>query len=248
MFCSSFTTFISSASSNNTSYPVANIQNIDNIGLHFRNNSTVNCTIMCDLGAVKNISGVFIDDVNFAAMTLIHSTTTAFTASTSATYTIAKDSPFRYKHFCALATSVKALKIVIPTQSPIDGTTYFKIGRVGVISNSTLTLQVNPQFPYRKRYLDFIETNEFPSGGFEDVEVGGKIAMECDFGWNARNTTYGTDIRTLAEWKRNQNLFFFENKSDYSKAYICRRRTILSQSLDDADAESIETITLREVI
>ncbi len=247
MFCASFCTYISSASSANASYPATNITN-HFLNRQYRNNSTVNTTVMLDLGSVKSISGVFIDNVNFTNMTLIHSTTTAFTASTSATYTITQDERVRrYKIFCPLTTAVMALKIVIPTQSPVDGSTAFKIGRVNVLTSSTVTLSADPQF-YEPAPKDFIETNDFLSGGYEDISLGTNLVWNGSFGWSARNKSYESELWSINAIGRTNDVFFYENRDNYANAYLCRLRSNISVEWDEGDIEKINVINLREFI
>ncbi len=249
IFGSSFITYSVSASTESNDYPSTNIANLNHLKRHYRNGSTGATTLSCFLSDITNISGIFIDDVNFTDLTLTHSSTTAFTTSTATTYTVTQDERNqRYKIYCPLSTAIKAFKIVIPTQQPIDGLSLFRIGRVAVLSTSTVTLSVDPQYPYDITADYRIKTNEFLTGAYEDILLGSNLIWEGSFGWNARNRAYESELWTLNSYNHNQNLFFFENRNDFSKAYLCRKRNNFKISWEDADSEQIDTITLREIL
>lgn len=247
IFCSSFHAMTITASTQDSNYLSTNIGN-SYLNREWRNGSTVNATVVVDLGSIKNISGIFIDGCNFTNMTLTRDTSTSFSASTSSTYTVTMDARTqRYRIYCPISTGIRTYKVIIPTQSPTDGLSVFRIGRIKTLSTSTITLSSDPQ-GYDFTAEDRIKTNEFLSGAIEDVLLGEKLIWNGSFNWSARHTTYETELWTINGWNRNQDIFFFENMDDYSKAYLCRKRNNISIEWEEANISKVNAINFKEYI
>lgn len=247
LFCSSFHDITVTASTQDSNYLSTNISN-SYLQREWRNGSTLDSTVIVDLGSIKNISGIYIDGCNFSDLTLTRDTSTSFGASVSSTYTITQDAVTqRRRIYCPISTGIRAFKIIIPTQEPTDGLSIFRMGRVKVLSTSTITLSNDPQ-SYEYTAKDSIKTNQFLSGAYEDILLGSNLVWEGSFSWSARHNTYESELWAINGWNRNKDILFFENMDDFSRAYLCRKRNNITIELGEAAITKINVINLQEYI
>uniref|UniRef100_A0A6M3J9K3 Uncharacterized protein n=1 Tax=viral metagenome TaxID=1070528 RepID=A0A6M3J9K3_9ZZZZ len=213
---------------------------------------------MFDLGSVKTISGVYLSGANFTNFTMVHSSSTAFTASTATTYSLVWDGRVQqYKGFFSLAANVKAIKIQIPTQAPFNEATFFSLGSVGILTTSMITFPSDPQYPYEFTINQKSINNEMETGGFESVSLTNNLYLEFNFGWSAILNKNVYAVEYFGGIGIQDPILFNENKGDISKYYVCRRTTPITVSWEDGEYSTasnsmgiskINTIGFREII
>ena len=112
--------------------------------------------------------------------------------------------------------------------------------------NSVFEFTENPTFPYAFTADEKMITNDFESGGYEDVNLG-PLLWEGNFGFAVHERSLESEINIFSRMYKSANLVFFENYTDPALCYICRRRTPIQVSWDSTNINSIQTMTFKEI-
>lgn len=246
-----FVPFTPTASTSASGYPATNLSVYGHTKRHWRSTVTTETTIVFNYAAAKSIVGIVLSDVNFTACYIQACATDSWPGTyrlpaVSGNLTVSKDERTqRYNIFIPATFNLQYSRLVITSQTPTDGAAYFRIG-TAVHLNTVLTLTANPFLPYEYSADEKTVTNEFESGGYEVVNLGDLI-WEGAFSWTYLNATNEGEIWTINGLKKDANLIFYENISDTSKVYLCRRRSVIEVSELSVDVRRIPTVTLREV-
>lgn len=237
------------ASSENPSYPLSNIKDYEHLKRHWRSTVITESWVKRNFGQPKNLLAVCLDDVNFTTVTIQGNATDTWTSPAfSQVFTISKDKRTqRYKGYLTLSGfNYKWLRILIPAQTPVDGLSAFRIGRL-VCLNTVFELSESHGFTYEYSADEKMETNEFLSGSFEDINRG-DFCWQGSFSIDMQLRTNEDEIWRLNALKKNANLVFYENNNDTTKFYVCRRRTAIEVTWKDVGINSIKTLSFREMI
>lgn len=249
-----FVDYTPTPSSEISPYLATNLKLYDCPKQHWRTNSVVtNTTIVFNYGSAKSIVGIVLVDVNFAACYIQANATDSWGSpsyrlpAVSGNLTVTKDSLYtqRYNIFIPTVFNLQYSRLYIPTQTPVDGAAYFRIGTV-VHLNTILELSQNPNYDDEEFAEKKIETNEFRSGGFEDIILGDRI-WERGFDFEVHPTDYINDLKILNGIDIDQNLILYENFDDTSRVYVCRRRTPIKISHAGFNYNRIPTIYFKEM-
>ena len=238
-------------SGQDTNYPKANMLNLANLRRHYRSLVTTETTVVIDFGSARAVAGLLLNDVNFTAATIQGNATNVWTSpSFSLSVTISADERVnRRKSFTQLtAFNFRYLRVVIPAQTPTDVLAYFRIGTL-VCASSLLQLSSNPSYPYSYQAA-YPEPKEvrFPTGGFEQVDMGSYKTWSGSFSYNVAVKTSVTDLWTLDTLKPTDYIVFAENRGDSSKSYLCKKRGSIEIDETHHNIYKSNVINFEEVI
>ncbi len=231
LFGYDFVSYSAVASSEDSNYPATNLSVYGFTKRHFRSLVSTEVTIVFDFTTAKALTGVLLNDVNFTDVYIEgHATDSWGAPSFSEQFTPAQDERTqRYKLYAALtAFNYRYMRLRIPSQAPVGSLSVFKIGTL-VCLDTALTLTTNPAFGYKYSANEQVAINEFESGGDERVNLG-DLLWKGGFAFDAYDRTDESDLWTLNNIKKDENLVFFENRGDVSKVYLCRRDTAIEVS------------------
>jgi len=243
-----FVPYTASASTADTEFPVTNLYDYEHALRQWRS-TTIGSDqwVKAYTGASAiTLKGIMISDVNFTSI-LVQINTTDSWPGTSVAYTVTMDQRTgRYKIYVSFnSVSVKYIRISIPAQATTDGLSYFRMGTL-VVLNSVFEFTENPTFPYAFTADEKMITNDFESGGYEDVNLG-PLLWEGNFGFAVHERSLESEINIFNRMYKSANLVFFENYTDPALCYICRRRTPIQVSWDSTNINSIQTMTFKEI-
>ena len=164
-----------SATSEATGYPKEDAVNRTSPMLQWRTTVTTDSRLVIDLGAVQTDITVLLDYLNSTfkfqesadGSTGWVDLTSVITPSIDPIHGV-------YRHKQALTlTSKRYLGIFIPSQTPLDGAAYFRIGTVAVPTSIT-EININTRFGYPFSYElsdGHIVVNEYPTGKADKVSI-----------------------------------------------------------------------------
>lgn len=235
-----FTDYSITASSEDSSYPAANLTDpyYDSLGRHWRGEVQTETTHVLNFGAAKAIAGIFLDDCNFSSVVIEGHASDSWADPdfTSGTLTIGQDNRAnsveysgtsivlykgRYKRYCALtAFNYQYLRIKIPTQVPKFGLAVFRMGRV-IPFVDKLTLKDNYSYEVPISSARPKDYNELTSGRYETIYRGNYKVFQAEFNWNAYAHSNISDLETLDNIFESGMFVFYENDGDTAKAWLC---------------------------
>ena len=234
------------SSTYSTSYEDDNLKVYNNTQRHWRSNSSAQQIIWLDCGASRNISGCVLMGTNFTTVSVQYGASTVIGAVTTAYQFVTNENERTGMRggIQVLSTTGRYAKVTIPAQTASDGSTYYKIGTIVLLSSSTITLQKNPPS------IDFtideeMSSNKFEGGNGEDVSLGNPM-LTCTFGYDAINSTYESDFWKLARHSKANTLVLSENTTDISKVYIMKRTSPVGVSRQ-AGVARVASIAFKEV-
>lgn len=219
------------ADSQDTNYPASNLKDYHHLKRHWRSLVTTEVKIVCDMAAAKTLMAVMLDDLNFTSV-YIEGSADNVTYPFSQLFTISKDERVdRYKAYLVLTGfNYRYLRVRIPAQTPTDGLSAFRIGRV-IALDTQLELPINPSYPYDYEAPKKYKKIEFESGGIEKINTGSNKIWHGDFGIEVFvRDTEGSTLWQLDAIDEDQLLVFYENRGATNKAYICMRDNSLKVS------------------
>jgi hypothetical protein len=239
------------ASSEDSNYPIANIKDYAHLKRHFRSQVATEVTIVLDFVSAKVVQVMLLDDVNFADVYIQGNATNVWdTPSFSQQYTISKDAETQRYRLCEILTgfNYQYMRIKIPAQTPVDGLSVFRIGRIACMT-SKIEFTDNPSFPYRHSasYPEPLEV-KFPSGGDEQVEQGDYKIWQGEFGFDRLEKTNEPQLWLLDSLKPTDYLIFYENLGDASRGFFCKKKSQLEVEWGKPKTIKTNTYILREVI
>lgn len=222
---SDFLSYTAIPTSEDSDYPATNLY-LYNHPLRTWHSTIITAVgITADFGSTKTVAAVIIDRTNFTAGSLQGSDTDSWSPPAHyQTFTIAANDDSGRYGIVILPTgfSYRYAKIVIDAQTPTDGAAYFSIGRLIFVSAVT-TLSQNPSYGFQWEMEEFVEENEFSSGGKEMIQLGSHSKKVGSFSWDALSSSYRSDIQTLAKMPRHRPIVLYENYlgdgSDYTIAW-----------------------------
>jgi hypothetical protein len=244
-----FLDYTVTADSEDIIYPAVNLADYDHTRRHYRaQNATPGIAVKFNLGSLKTIKGIFINDCNFPSVTAQICTTDAWGSPDrfDSTFTISQDLRVgRYKLLCnpGLTQTAQYVRILM-----LGSNTDLSVYRAGtfIVAGSLLEFTDDPVYPYTYQANENIVTIDMESGAFEDVNVGPRI-WEGSFGFETLRGNE-SEVWTLNSLiPKTVNAIFYENIGDTSKAYLCRRRTPISVTWNNPAMSSFESMTFREI-
>lgn len=238
----------------NSVYPATNLSIYEH--LRRRSQSTQKASsinIVFDMSNTSQVvAGVFLDDVNFTSVTIQGNSEDSWggTPPYSQAITIAKDERVqRYKYFhIPVAFAYRYLRILIAGgQTTTDGLSAYRIGRVAIV-NAVNELNQNPFYPYSYTAPMKYVTTEMESGAVETVKVGSyKVwSTEWDIGYLEKaNEASMWEIDAVGQ---DQLFILYENEGDFSKAYICYQKGMLSITQNSNPVVSTSKYSIEEKV
>ena len=222
-----FAWYTPTASTADTEYPVTRLYDYDHARRYWLSTVATDSWVKADLGSSKLIKGILINNINFGSCSIQANDTDVWTAPTyNQSVTVAPHNlTGRYQHFVLPNVTLRYVRIFIPTQTPNDGTSVFRMGTL-VILTSNLELTKNPDLGLTESANEAMITNELESGNYEDVNLGARI-WQISMTFNSYDRGSMTDFGTLNRLNKNTNLLFYLNNGDATEAFICRRRTAI---------------------
>ena len=239
-------------SSEDVSYPKANMLDLGHLRRHYRSSVITEVTIVIDFLTAKACKLAFLNDVNFTDVYIQGNATNTWTSpSFNQQYAISQDKRVQRYKLCAILTgfNYRYMRIKIPAQTPIDGLSAFRIGSLFVTDTALLTLSKNPSHPYEyqapkaKPYV-----TEFLSGGAEKINRGDIKIWQGSFGFNYYERTAEDDLWSLDALDEDEYLIFYENMNDTSKGYLCQRDGAIRVSWDRPKTLNIANLTFKETV
>lgn len=219
--------YTAAASSQDTGYPVVNLYDYAHLRRQWRSLVAAEVTIVFNYSAAKAVLAVFLDDVNFANCFIAGNETDAWGSPSFAEveFAISNDIRVNRRKVMAVLTgfNYQYLRVRIPAQTPTDGLSVFRIGRVACM-DTVFELSANPNFPYREEagYPDPV-VNSFLSGGEEIIEQGDYKIFQCSFDFKNYNYANESDFWTIDAITPGSNVVLYENLGDTSRACLCRK-------------------------
>lgn len=234
--CPSFTV---SATSNATDYTCSDLANFTNLRKGWRSTTTAQQTLDFTFSSSQAVVGVVIDDVNFTAIKI-----------GGTDYTISRDARVnRYKIYADKTATGSTFQIIVPIQTPIDSSSYFRIGRVMfIISANKILLNQNISWPYPANAEQPYSKTTFESGGVEIIRLGDYFAFSCSMKFNYANRTTEGQILVLNTVNMNTPIVLYENNSDTSKVYVCYKEGGIEVIELTSDVVSINSFKFMEYI
>jgi hypothetical protein len=246
-FGHSFCSYTPSASTSDTDYPVTRLYDYEHARRYWKSTVATDSWVKADLGSSKLIKGILINYVNFGSCSIQANATDVWTSPTyNQSVTVAAHNlTGRYQHFVLPNVTLRYVRIFIPTQTPNDGTSVFRMGTL-VILTSNLEVAKNPDLGLNESADEVMVTNEFESGNYEDVNLGARI-WQIQMEWKSYNRASMTDFGTLNRLNKDANLLFYMNNGDATEAFICRRRTAIEAEWRLPYDNRIPTLTFKEI-
>jgi len=237
-------------SSEDTNYGKANMLDLSHLKRHSRTLVQTEVTIVINFAVAKAVKSVLLNDVNFTSVTIQGNATDSWgSPSFTQNFVITKDERVqRYKLYAALtAFNYKYMRIKIPVQTPTD-LSVFRIGTI-VCTLNTLTFTRNPDFPYdyEASYPKPLEV-EFLCGSKEQVSQGENKIWIGNFAFMLNEKINEPELWTLDILKPTDYMVFFENGTDLSKCYLCKKNSALRISWDNPKRIKTNGYELIEVI
>ena len=244
-----FSTYAPTAANGDADYPSTNLFLYSHTKRHFRTLSDTASLIILDQGATNMLSGIFLNDVNFATCVIMGNASTNFGApSFSTQITISQDGRVgRYKAYHPLPIDYRYIGITLPNgMAKTDALTVYRIGTIGLVKSMT-TVTLMPT-DYEWTADEECITNEMQGGWYEDVRMGDNV-WEGTLSYSVGLTTVSeAEFKTLTTLRKNANLIFYENNGDESQAYICRRRSRVEIKQEAGGLFTPSNITFRELL
>lgn len=232
-------TFTVSATSSATDYSCSNLSNFTNLRRCWRSTSIAQQTLDFTFASSQSIVGVVVDDTNFISITV------GGTANT-----LTKDTWVnRYKKYSDKTSTGSTFQIIIPNQTPTDGASYFRIGRIlFVTSANKILLNQNISWPLpRTSEQPFVKT-PFESGGVEIIKLGDYFAFSCTMKFNYANRSTEEQVKVINTVPMNVPIVLYENNTDTSQVYVCYKEGSISSSELTSDVVTIDSFKFVEYI
>ena len=140
--------------------------------------------------------------------------------------TIAKDPRFgRYKRLIDLAGfNYQFMRVLIPSQTPVDGASYYKIGAIAIPASIT-TMDESVEYPLRYEPRQAVVENRFVAGGSERVKLAplpsGSVFI------TVRRSNDGANVQQIYDLfgDRGRTVLFDANLTESYESYLCRVAT-----------------------
>ena len=232
-------TFTVTATSSATDYTCSDLAIFTNLRRCWRSTSTSQQTLDFTFSSSQAVVGVVIDDTNFTAIKV-----------GATDYTISKDTRVnRYKIYADKTSTGSTFQIIVPTQTPTDGNSFFRIGRIMfIVSANKILLNQNISWPYPANAEQPYLKIPFESGGIEIVRLGDYFAFSCSMKFSYANRTTEGQILALNTVHMNTPIVLYENISDTSKVYVCYKEGSIEVTELTSDVVSINSFKFMEYI
>ncbi len=240
-----FLDYTPTATSEDSEHLATNLKLYANPKQDWRGLVATDTVITLAFGSAKVVLTIALIDVNFTACYITENGT--FRHPAAGNLTISQDEGTgRYDAYIALTGfNFANLNLHIPTQTPLFSESVFRIGSV-ICLDTKMELIANPH-EYEPEFDEKMKTNEFESGGFEDINLG-DIFWQGTMNFPTINSAQITQFMTLNTLKKDQLLLFYENENNTSKVYVCKRRSVIGVSYSPGSCADIKSIIFRETI
>jgi hypothetical protein len=191
-----------SVSSENPDFPKENIAKITEPTLTSRTTSVGSDQWwVIDFGSAKAVDAFFLDKVNFATVKIQGNATDDWGGPSfdSGLLTVERDFRHdRYKIIFVTSTfNLRFARILVPTQTPVDGASYFEIGGLSC-SDNYVELNENFQLPASYSQDEPSKVITYESGRQSIISLGpNKLSISYQ----------GSFRKTLANWTQFYNIF-----------------------------------------
>ncbi len=247
------------AQSTTAGYAKKNVMDLTRLKRRWRMNaltkSDSNPVLRFDLSSAKTVVAVFLNDVNFDKVVIKGHASDLGTDWSGASFSsseiaVSLDAQVgRYKVFIPLtAFSYRWLAVIVPAAAAAVGSYIAKweIGTV-VILGSVDTFTRNMSYGYERGAEQSYSDISMRSKHRQRVEYG-EIQWVATLQFGSRNTNKESDLTTLNTYGIADELVFFENESDTSRAYLCYRDDHYSGTLIYMDIVSGGSLRLKELV
>ncbi len=220
-------TYTPVASSQDSGYPASNLYDYAHLRRQWRSLVATEVTIVMNFAAAKAVLAVFLDDVNFANCYIAGNASDAWGSPSFPEVEFAISNDIRVNRHKVMAVltgfNYQYMRIRIPAQTPADGLSVFRIGRLACM-DTVLELTQNPYYPYPHEagYPEPV-VNSFLSGGEEVIEQGDYKIFQCSFDFRNYDIANESDLWTIDAITPGSYLVLHENLGDTERAYLCRK-------------------------
>jgi len=247
-----------SADNVNAEFPKENAVNIDSPQRAFRSANATDTRLVIDLGAVQTNLSCYLDWVNFGTFKYQESAdgSTGW-ADIGSTRTVEKDpmhGVYRRKDDLVL-TGKRYLGILIPTQAPVDGAAYFRIGTFAVPTNIVeLDIETTVEWPFEVNLPESnVIENRYPTGRTEKNKLGALDPMIISFGLRStvQQNIAGTAVSEIADLLRDSTkiIYIDFNFGESWQAYLVKKVGELRATINDPAVSTLDMGTiLMEVV
>lgn len=245
----------------NLNFPKQNAINKKSPQLQTRTTAAINSRFVIDLLAVQTSVEVLLDWINFTTFKYQESADGStmwadITGNLTAEYDHVQG-VYRRKDALTM-TSKRYLGIFVPTQTPVDGSTYFRFGSIAVPSSivefSDPAISVGYPFSEELTDEEYI-TNEFAGGSFEDISIGNIPPLRISFTINSQvdiPNIAGANVKQVSDIFRNKKdiVYLDFNLNNSWQSYLVKRENFISASIDTPNLGTVDfgTYNLKVVI
>lgn len=229
------------ATSEATGYLAVNMADYDNLDRTWRSTSTAQQTITLTFSGSKTVKTLILDHCNFTSVTI---------AGTS--YTLTRDpKTWRYRLNLLRTITGSSITIVVPTQTPTNGVSYFFVGRI-IVMDSYIEFTLNENSLSEEAPYPEPIRNVFPDGHTEDAVTGDFKKYTKRFGFEKNTkTNVNAELWLLDSLKPTDYIHYFANEDDVSQGWLCKMDSHLvidESGADNPDILGINEFQLVEVI
>jgi len=244
----SFLSYTAVGSTENANFVASNITALDRPKKTWRSTALGAQNIVLDFGSAKTPPAIFLDNVNFATVQIQGNATDSWgtPAFDTGSVTIDEDPQIdRYKKLVTLTSfNYRFMRILIPSQTPVDGAAYYQIGAAAVPVSLT-TLTEAPTYPGEWKDIGSIVQNDFLSGGFETIPLGSGKAKTVTI--NFKVSSDDAVVKQIYDLlgDRDRIILFDFNLTVSWESYLCKVLTDLQRQWPSAAPIEFPSIEMR---
>lgn len=242
----------------NPEFPKENAVNMVSPQRAFRSANATDTRLVIDLGAVQTSLTCYLDWVNFGSFKYQESAdgSTGW-ADIGVSRTVEKDpmhGVYRRKDDITL-TGKRYLGIFIPTQAPVDGAAYFRIGTFAIPTNVVeLNVETTVEWPFEVNLPESnIIENKFLTGKTEKIKLGALDPMTISFGLRStvEQNIAGAVVSEIGDLLRDSTkiIYIDLNFGESWQAYLVKKVAVLRATINDPAVSTLDMGTiLMEVV
>ncbi len=214
------------ASSENASFPGDNVLVYGRPGKEYRSGDTAETTLVLDFGAVAQVGGLYVGEVNFEDLVIQGNDTDSWSSpafSQAVTVTLDVLTQRRKGFFLLTSFEYQYLRLVIENQTRTDGAAFYRIGVVLAVG-SAAALAYNPSWGYEYGAQKMYKRIETESGSVETVITGLKSRWRGVLDFDTRSGFEPTVEAWNAEDPGSVFLFYENgwNSGDSARAWLAK--------------------------
>lgn len=229
-----------------TGYEIENIRDFWDLSRHWRSTTGLpqNVTI-CTIESSVFIEGLYLSDVNFTTVTVWGLSGIWVEIGT---YTCSQnDITGRYQIYIEMSGTYKEIKLTLPSQSSTDGEDFWRLGAVAVIDDP-IELTFNIAWGLRETAEKATKDIEKASGSRHVIALHDKMVWKADIALAKRPNTSTSELWEINRLNKDCPLLFYLNDADTSEAYLCVRDKAISITHSSCNIESVDTLSLLELV